>query len=75
MPRDVFVPEPSQPTPVRSAVLDLISRAGGARPEEADFLAELRRIVASGRSRSDELWAKYRGAGDERARIYARYPD
>jgi hypothetical protein len=61
MPRDMPFSEPAQRTPIRSAVLDLIAQAGGPRPDEPEFILELRDIVAS-RSRADELWDKYRGA-------------
>ena len=69
MPRDMPF-EPAHRTPLRSAVLDLIADAGGARPEEPDYLAELREIIAS-RSHADELWDMYRG-GDRRARGFRR---
>jgi hypothetical protein len=73
MPRDLPSPEPVQRACVRSAVLDLIAQ--GARPEDSDFRAMLREIVAGGRSRADDLWDKYRGAPDRRARIYDRYAE
>jgi hypothetical protein len=72
MPRDLPFHEFPQRTPIRSAVLDLIAQAGGARPEEPDFFEELCDIVASGRTRADELWEKYRGGAGRRA-AYRRF--
>jgi hypothetical protein len=72
MPRDL-ISEPSQRTSVRSAVLDLIARAGGARPEEAEYLDELRAVVADGRSRAADLWEMYRGRGSRHAAAFGRY--
>ena len=65
MPRDLPFPEPAQRMPVRSAVLDLIAAAGGARPDSPEYLSELREIVAS-RPRAEELWEKYHGSGPAR---------
>jgi hypothetical protein len=71
MPRDL-ISEPSQRTSVRSAVLDLIARAGGARPDEADYLDELRAVVAN-RGRAADLWEMYRGRGGRNAEAFGRY--
>jgi len=65
-------------TPARAAVLDLVARteapAGGLGPEEAEFLAALRRILA--RTPAEELWDKWRNSSpDGCARIFARYAD
>ena len=72
MPRDL-ASEPMQRVSVRTAVLDLLAQ--GARPEDSRFRAMLRAIVEGGRTRTDDLWDKYRGASDRRARIYGRYAE
>jgi hypothetical protein len=62
---------PARRTSVRAAVLDLAPPLG---PEEAEFLAALRRIVT--RSPAERLWEKYHGSrADGRGRILARYAD
>jgi len=80
MSRILAFPEPRRVT-ARAAVLDLIAQAGPRPapddplgPEEQEFLAALRRIVA--RSRTEDLWDKYHSDHtDRRSRIFARYAD
>ena len=73
MPRDMPFADFPPRTPIRSAVLDLIAQAGGARPDEPEYLMELRDIVENGRTRAEELWEKYRGGAGLRARAYRRF--
>ena len=74
MPRDLD-PERAQRTSVRTAILDLIARTGGPRPDEPDYIAELRAVVADGRDPAADLWAAYRGRADRRAQAFGRYCD
>jgi hypothetical protein len=71
------IDQPSaRPAPVRGAIIELIGQTAGGPlgPEEAEFLAALRRIVAS--APAGELWEKYRGSrSDAASRIFARYAD
>ena len=62
-----IVPFPAERTPVAATEPAL-------GPEEAEFLAALRRIVA--RTPAERLWEKYRGGySDARLRILARYAE
>lgn len=67
---------PSSRTPVRAAVLDLVSRQAepAISADEAEFLAALRRIVE--RVPALDLWESYHGSGADRSsRIFARFAD
>ncbi len=72
---------PSDRTPVRAAVMELVGqqRAAAASepqlgPDEAEFLAALRRIVAQ--APALDLWDRYRGAdADAASRVFARFAD
>lgn len=61
---------------VRAAVLDLVARrpAPDVGPDEAEFLAALRRIVEQ--VPALDLWDRYRGTDvDNSSRIFARFAD
>lgn len=75
MPRDLPNEENARRVPIRTAVIELMSRAAvDAELDEAAYLAELKAIVARGRPRAEELWDQYHtGASDRRARLFARY--
>ena len=65
---------PARRTAVRAAVLDLVGQNAEASgeaigPEEAEFLAALRRIVS--RTPAQDLWDKYHGSrSDGASRIF-----
>ncbi len=69
---------PSDRTPVRAAVMELVGQRRAAARElgadEAEFLAALRRIVAQ--APALDLWEHYHGAdADAASRVFARFAD
>lgn len=68
---------PFRHPPARAAVLDLAAARNAADrvgPEEAEFIAALRRVLA--RTPAEDLWDKWRNSRpDRRARIFARFAD